>query len=974
MAAAQHPTGLPVPRSLEKTLNPNKAHCIVVHNIMAPHEAQSCEVEPGTLINDLDPRGRFPAVCRLDGQWILRKDWGFPILPGQVVEFYVYPQGGGGDGGSDVGRAVLMIAALYIAVQFGQPWLYQAAGGVGGAAGTAGALSWAASGAIAQFAAVAIVNALVPADTGNNAVATNNTSQSATYSTNVSGNQARLGQAIPVLYGRNKTYPDFAAEPYTLYENDDQFYHALFCIGQGEYDIDPARDLYIDDTNLANFAEVERAILPPGAHPTIVTRRYTTAAEVTGNEVQEGRITGPFVGSRPQTKCTSIGIDVAFSRGLATYDSSGNPGNKSVSWRVEVRSVDDFGSGITPWSILATETVTKAQTKPLRLTYNYDLPVPIRPQVRLVRTTPFDDNSRVANTLEWVALRCEIEAPFTLCPTATHLEIKMRATQQLSGLTQRRIAVISRRKLRIWNGTTWSAPTVTRNPAWALADKWTSLAYGDKYPEDRCDLDSLLLYAAKWGARQDRFDGVFDTTYESFQADQMIAQSGRAAVFRRGGVMTLTRDESKSMPVTAYTARNIDPGSMSIEYSFPNESTPDGVIVEFWHNRSWDWQEIVCPAPGVTTPVRAQRVKLFGVTGPTHARREGLYQAANSYYRRRFASFTTELEGMLPAFGSAVVFSPNLRGWGRSGDVVSYNESTREMRLTEPVEWTPGAQHYISVMDRTGNLVTPVLVSPGSDAYRVVLATALSFTPSTDKADEERTKYIFGTGRAYETIMRVLSIRNTADNSGRKTFSISGVIEDERVHTVDAALLPTGDVVWDPTFPGPPPPGLDENGVAIQDPVDLPVDDGGGSGEILVPYLADITLNDVQFAEIFLRNDGRGYYDSYTQNPDDGVRPLRLVGQWLLGAPKPTTDADNYEVYVTQIGGSGTVESGSSPLDTWLSLGSDWTWRVFAGTDVPYFTVLLRATIRETLSGVVQTSAVWSLTVNGFASGGDTPP
>lgn len=942
-----------------------KAHCIVVHNIMAPQEAQSCEVEPGTLINDLDPRGEFPAVCRLDGQWILRKDWGFPILPGQVVEFYIYPQGGGGDGGSDVGRAVLMIAALYVAVQFGQYWALNSSGAI--SAGTATAIS--------QFAAVALVNALVPADTGNKAVAENSVAQSSTYSTNVSGNQARLGQAIPVLYGRNKTYPDFAAEPYTLYENDDQFYHALFCIGQGEYNIDPARDLYIDDTNLANFSEVQRAVLPPGVLPTIVTRRYTTAAEVTGNEVQEGRITGPFVGSRPQTKCVSVGIDVAFSRGLATYDSSGNPGNKTVSWRVEVRSVDDFGFGITPWTILATETVTKAQTKPLRLSYNYDLPTPIRPQVRLVRTTPFDSNSRVANTLEWVALRCEIEAPYTLCPTATHLEIRMRATQQLSGLTQRRISVVSRRKLRIWTGTAWTAPVETRNPAWALADKWTSVAYGDKYPEERCDLGSLLLYAAKWDARQDRFDGVFDTTYESFQADQMIAQAGRAAVFRRGGVMTLTRDESKNMPVTAYTARNIDPGSMSIDYSFPNESTPDGVIVEFWHNRIWDWQEIVCPAPGVTTPVRAQRVRLFGVTGPTHARREGLYQAANSYYRRRFASFTTELEGMLPAFGSAVVFSPNLRGWGQSGDVVDYNPGTREMRLTEPVEWTPGAQHFLSVMDRTGNLVTPVAVSPGSDTYRVILATDLSFTPSTDRADEDRTKYIFGTGKAYETVLRVLSIRNTADASGRKTFSISGVIEDERVHTVDAALLPTGDVVQDPG------PGVvvDENGVIIQDPVDLPVDDGSGSGEILVPYLEDLTLNDSEYAEVFLRNDGRGYYDSFSQNPDDGVRPLRMVGQWLLGAPWPTTSADNYEIRVTQIdlGGDvppGSVEPSSSPLDTWLSLGTDRTWRVFAGIDVPQFRVVLRATIREVATGAEQASAVWDFSVNGFAGGADVPP
>lgn len=947
------------------------ARCIVVHNLMAPQDAQSFDVAPGTLIRDLDPRGKFPAVCRLEGQWILRKDWGFPVIPGQVVEFYVYPQGGGGDGGSDVGRAVLMIAALYVAVQFGQPWLYQAAGGVGGAAGTAGALSWAASGAIAQFAAIALVNALVPVETGNATVG-NTAMPSSTYSTNISGNQARLGQAIPVLYGRNKTYPDFAAEPYSKFEDDDQFYHALLCVGQGHYAIDANRDLYIDDTNLANFSEVQVNVLPPGEYPTLVNPRFTTAAEVTGNEVKEGRVAGPFVGCRPQTTCRTIEIDVMFSRGLATYDASGVPGNKSVSWRVDVRRVDDFGAGTSPWTALATETVTAAQTEPLRRTYTYGLPyfddvpytglyprVPanFRPQVRLVRTTPFDDNSRVANTLEWVALRCELYQIANLCPTATHVEVRMRATQQLSGLTQRRIAVVSRRKLRVWNGTTWSALVETRNPAWALADKWTDTTYGDRYPEDRCDLVSLLLHAAKWDTRQDRFDAVFDQTYESFQADQMIAQSGRAAVFRRGGVMTLTRDESKSMPVTAYTARNIDPGSLSIEYSFPTESSPDGVIAEFWHNRTWDWQEIICPAPGVTTPVRAQRVRLFGVTGPLHAQREGLYQAANAYYRRRFASFTTELEGMLPAFGSATVFSPNLKGWGRSGDVVSYNSGTREMQLTEPVEWTPGALHYLSVMDRKGNLVTPIQVSPGSDTYRVILATALSFSPSVDKADEDRTKYIFGTGRAYETVLRVLSIRNTADASGRKSYAISGVIEDERVHLVDAHLLPTDATVQDPV------PAFGE----------AAVDDGAGSGAITVPFLETALMNGSPSVEVTVSNDGTVMYNAGTLTNFDGesfTNPTRLANQWALAAPRSLVETSLFEIKVEIF--SLTGELTGSAVNTWLSLATTRSWRTEVTVPGGFAEVGLHVYIREISSGILQTSADWTLTAS-LPNPGDAP-
>lgn len=910
------------------------ARCVILQNMMAPHEAKFLDVAPGTIISTLDPKGRFPAVCRLDGQWILRKDWSRPLAPGQIVEFYEYPQGGGGGegGGSNAGRFILTIVALYLAVQFGQ-W-YAVQGLVGGqAAGTA----------IAQLVLMTVVNALVPVNNGNNLGA--GTTESQSYSANLAGNQARLEQAIPVLYGRNKTFPDFAAQPYSTYENDDQYFYALLCLGQGSYNIE---SLLIDDTNLLNFAEVQKNILPPGTAPTLVSPVVVAAPEVTGNPLTEGRYIGPFVACRPQDTVTSIGIDIGFSRGLASYDGTGAPGNKTVAWRVEYRRVDDFGAGLTPWVILQSESITAAQTKPLRRSYEYTLPVPCRPQVRLVRTTPFDDNSRVANTIEWLAMRATLSAPAPLSATATHIEIKMRATDQLSGLTQRRIGVISRRKLRTWTGTAWTAEVETRNMAWALADKWTNQTYGDKYADDRCDLAGLKALAAKLDARQDRFDAVFDTTYDSFQADQMIAQSGRCAVFRRNAVMTVTRDEKKDFPVTAFTSRNIDPGSVSIDYRFADENTPDGIIVEYWHNRVWDWREIMCPAPGVTTPARAQRIRLFGVTGPIHAEREGLYQAANTYWRRRIASFTTELEGMLPAFGSAVAFVPNLTGWGRTGDLVDYNTATQVLTLSEPVEWVSGASHYLSVIQRTGGLSTPILVTPGAADNEVVLASSLVEAPSLDQADEDRTKYLFGVAQPYEQVLRVLGIRDSKEQGGRIKYSINGLLEDDRVHASDIELLPADGVV--------------------QDDVNAPTDDGSGSGGALVPYVETAAYSAVigdSYAriDVILRN--TGIAEART-TLDGVVTTNRMTGQWMLAAPYTPAEAALFEVYASMV--SGAVVSGSA-LGSWLNLATERSWYYEVTTTDANVNGVLHVQIREVATGIVQTEADWILQARTRLSG-----
>ena len=927
------------------------AFCVVVENPMLPQEVQPQAVQAGTLIKDLDPKGKFPAICRLDGQWILRKDWERPVQTGQTVEFFIYPQGGG-NGGSNVGRTLLMIAAIYVAVQFGAPQLVQAFPGL--SAGTAQALS--------VLVATTLVNALVPVTTPD-AAGFGGGSASTTYTANLSGNQARLDEPIPVLYGRNKTFPSFAAEPYADYDaTDDQYYSALLCLGQGEYIIE---SINIDDTNINNFQDVEiREVLPPGTAPSVVAANIVNAPEVTGNEVLEARYTGPFIGSRPKAKATKINIDIGFSRGLATYNSTtGEPENKTVTWRIEYRAVDDFGGASTvdtpgAWTVLASESLTAAQTESLRRTYTYTLPTACRPQVRLIRTNPFDDNSRVANTLEWIGLRCHLQAPAPLCATATHIEIRMRASEQLSGLTQRKISVISRRLLRKWApGTGWTALQETRNPAWALADKWTNMVYGDRYADARCDLETLYNLSLIWEARQDRFDGVFDQTYDSNQADQMIAQAGRAAAFRRNTLMTLSRDQLRDLPVTAFTARNINPGSLAIDYHFANESTPDGVIVEYWDNRGWDWAEILVPAPGVVTPVRPQRMKLFGVTGATHAEREGLYHIANAYYRRKYASFGTELEGLIPSFGSAIVFSPSLPGWGKGGDLVDLDATTLVATLSEPPAWVAGQTHYISFLQTDGSLGVPYIITAGGQECCVQLPTYPTGVIALDESDRERTKYVIGVGSPYPVVLRVLGIRNSADDSGVRSFTINGVIEDDRVHTADIALLPADGVVQDPA-----------------DPVDEPTSGSGGGGFGLVasldPSATDAPASILGYARLVLTSAGQGFLSGQNGLNGSYFSLERIPNWWLLAAgeaygsgPFDAGDGALFQIRATLAGGD---TPAGDVLDTWLSLGSDRYWQVSAiGTGASSYSTL-RLEIRDTATSIVQAQVYTTLSAEGY--------
>lgn len=917
------------------------ATCVVSHNPFAPDEAKASPVAAGTRIADLAPKVRAHLVCRLDGAWILRKDWERSLLPGQVVEFHAYPMGGGDNGeGSDATRTIVTIAAVYLAVTYGAAYLEPVFGSYAPSA--------------AAFLATALVNKLIPPGVGNEAVT--NSTASPSYSTALSGNQSRLEQPIPVLYGRNKTYPDFAAEPYSVFDtNDDQFYYALLCLGQGEYDIEAK---LIDDTPTSSFADVTLNILPPGALPTVVEANVVTSPEVAGNSLDGMRYAGGFVGCRARQKATSISIDIGFSRGLASYNATtGEPEFKTVTWRVEYREVDDFGRARTNWVTLATPTLTLAQTRPVRRTYTYALPRSARPEVRLIRQTAYDDNSRVANSLEWLGLRCSLVEAAPLCATATHVEIRLRATEQLNGLSQRKIAIISRRKLRTWHpDTEWGALVATRNPAWALADKWTNTVYGDGYEDERIDLESLYRLALVWDARQDRFDAVFDQTFDSFAADQTIANAGRAAVFRRNGRMTLVRDQLNDLPRTSYSSRNIQPGSLSIDYALATEATPDGVLVEYWDNRAWAWYEILCPCPGVASPVRPHRIKLFGVTGATHAEREGLYQAYNSFYRRKFPSFSTEMEGMLPAFGSAVVFSPSLPGWGAGGDIVEYDPEALTLVLSEPPAWEDGQVHYLSLVRLDGSLSSPIVVTPGADKFTVQLSEGPVDTLFHDVSTLERPRYTFGVGQAYPTVLRVTSIQNSQTEGGAPVYNVAGVIENDLVHTADLHLLPVDGEVQDDVDFALDPPSLED-----------PDDPEAPAGDFFV-YLADdpgdsTAVYGTQSDEVQLLDTGKllknlVVYDSL-HRPQ--LESTELPAQWLVGSPYTPAETALYEVQAVVLDGSSPT---GSALNSWLSLGTTRAWKISAiGAGASDYCVL-QLNIREAATEVLQASASYVLTAN----------
>lgn len=74
---------------------------------------------------------------------------------------------------------------------------------------------------------------------------------SSVYNLNSNQNSVRLGQPIPVLYGRTRTYPSIIERPYYRYENNEQYLYQMMCVGAGKYNID---ELLIGDSQESNLS------------------------------------------------------------------------------------------------------------------------------------------------------------------------------------------------------------------------------------------------------------------------------------------------------------------------------------------------------------------------------------------------------------------------------------------------------------------------------------------------------------------------------------------------------------------------------------------------------------------------------------------------------------------------------------------------------------------------------------------------
>ncbi|WP_321362589.1 phage tail protein [uncultured Celeribacter sp.] len=456
--------------------------------------------------------------------------------------------------GKDALKSVLS-AVVAIAAAAAGAWV--AGGLLGLSAGTAGYALVSAGVAIGVTAlGNLLINALIPPTKADDE--TRNS-----YSISSTKNQIIPNGAVPVVLGKMRFAPPFAALPYTEIVGDDQYIRALFVIGEGQVEID---DIQIGQTSISEYDEFEietrsglDSDLPISLIPTQVLEETIGVeltrplprddqGEVIGKDeapynpppnfwdiqgIQPGETEADYTGwgqITPITRTTgrdASGATVIFNfpAGLVRYDDEGNKQNRKVGIRIDQRLITSD-----EWQVVKTVRITARKNWAFWRQHSWEFPTRGRWQVRCTMLSDETTDTKAQQRCNWAALQTRRpEYPLAYPRPLALLAMRIKATDQLNGALDE-VTVLARRIIPDWDAETRTWITrATENPASIYRHVLQAPENVKASPDSEINLEKLQAwheFCTEKGLTYNKVLASTDTLFGDVLSE--IAAAGRA--------------------------------------------------------------------------------------------------------------------------------------------------------------------------------------------------------------------------------------------------------------------------------------------------------------------------------------------------------------------------------------------------------------------------------------------------------------
>lgn len=594
--------------------------------------------------------------------------------------------------------------------------------------------------------------------------------RSPTYSLQGARNEVKPYGAIPVVLGRHRLSPPFAAQPYTEIAGADNYLRLFFCLGFGPVTVS---DILIGETPLANFTGVESEIRYGYAGDAAISLFPVTA-------IQEDLSIELTFADDWLTRTTAddideISIDIEWPNGIVRYQKADGAATLySVSIEAQYRVA---GSGA-DWSPLGTLTEVAATLDTIRRNFRASV-ARGQYEVRVRRFSPeYSGEDTVIEAMFWRALRGFRNDPpvnWTGAPLA-YYALRIKASAQLSG-TLNGLNMVLQSRATVWNGSAWVTDTPTSNPAALFRHVLQGGAVAEPVADSRIDLDQLAAWSEYCDAEGFECNMVRDWRGSVFEALRDIAACGRGAPVWRDGRWSVVWDDPADAVVQLFTPRN----SWGFNGSRVYKRKPHALRVRFLNENEGflqDERTVYDDGYSAENATRFEALEFPGVTDPDLIWRFGRYFIAQARLRPETYTLTTTMQHLVCQRGDRVRVAHDVILVGRaSARVAAVDGST--VTLDETVTMIEAEAYAIRFRQPDGTVVLRQVATVAGEGRELTL------TGSGD-APEVGALVAFGVAGTETGVYRVASVRPTADLVAELTL----VDDAPAIHDADTGTIP----------------------------------------------------------------------------------------------------------------------------------------------------------------------------------------
>ena len=532
-------------------------------------------------------------------------------------------------------------------------------------------------------------------------------------------NEVRPFSPVPRVFGRYRVFPQYAAKPFTELVGNDQFLRMLFTFGYGPLEM---ADLKIGEDLVDNLVGVEWNFLP-GYDDDPALSLFTVGVDEAALQVSIDVDADPVIRTT-ELDSHEASIDLAFPKGLlALEEREGPPKAVTAHFTIQYRTAgssdpwvgvvasDPLGPGVSNPTAGEISIASRDQGSVIR-GIRWVFPAPGQYEIRISRTASTFNTNNLGTLLDdcvWTKLRSIRPGTKPRVPNLSLLEVRIRATDQLSGIVQNLSAVVTS-ILPVWNSIDEWGPSnrhssnlsleATRNPAWAMAEMLRGGVNARPVPDSNVDAESLAAWAIANDAAGRSFDAVMDFDTTVGQVCRDIAGAHRASFNVIDGRYGVVIDEPKAVVSAHFSQR--DTGNFSASRIFNKDV--HGLRVRFVSpDAGYEPEELVVYADGYdeSNATEFGELDLWGITDPDVAYRDGRYHLAAGKLRPEIYSFDLDIAQLAITRGDRVLYSHDVMlvglGSARVVDVFTSGSNVTAIELDEEIDYDPALDYCVRV-------------------------------------------------------------------------------------------------------------------------------------------------------------------------------------------------------------------------------------------------------------------------------------